>query len=128
MDDTALGRIEHAEGKWAAAFANLLGGEACHRLQFGFASLPETVSITDEPMLAFEAPAMDLEKDGLESVKHLAVFHKREANIAAAEIEQTAFADPTRCHLEVKSEVADDLGQKLFCFLTGFVHNNYLDM
>ena len=69
VDDAAFGRIADAEGERTAVFADLVGGESGHCLEYVAAGRAIAVGVDDEAVLTFEFASEDLEQHDLERVE-----------------------------------------------------------
>ena len=86
VDDTAFGRIEHAESKWPAAFADLIGGKTRHGVELSFSRLSKPIGIDDKAVFAVDLTAEGLKEDHFERVKQFAILGQCKMGVAAAKV------------------------------------------
>ena len=87
----------------------MAGGELRHCMKLGLSRLTKSLRVDDESVLAIKVPAHDLKKQDLECIEKLAILGQGKTGIFAMEIEDTALIGPLRRHLELKTDVANDL-------------------
>jgi hypothetical protein len=119
-----LSRVKNTERKGNTVFPDMTGGEFRHRMELGFAGLPKSFRVDNEPVLPIKASTHYLKQQNFESIKQLSILRKGKARIGAAKIKKTTFVSPLGRHLEVETYTGNDLCQEFFSALTSFVHNN----
>lgn len=96
-------------------------------MQFLPSCLAIPVGVNDKAMFAVELAAIDLKKQNLECIKHLAVFGTSNVSVFSMKIKVTALVCPIGFDGHVESHVRDQAGQKLSRVLTSFVHISTYD-
>jgi hypothetical protein len=122
VDGAAFGRIEHAECKRATILSHLISSEAGHRVQLGFAGLPETLGVYSKAMFAFQFAAENLKKHYLKCIEQLAILCQGEMRIRAAKVEHAPLVGPLGRNGQIKTQIAYQLGKELGRVFAGWVH------